>query len=129
MKRDMDLVREILKDLSEANGPLDASAFVTDARGRELVGYHFRIMSEAGLIVATIMSGDNDPYYVCRAVRLTWEGEDFLAAVASDTVWGKVKKAVAKAVGDASLETFKAVAVDFARKAILQGRGCASTAP
>lgn len=120
MKRDMDLVREILKELSETDRPLDASTFVTDTRSKAVVGYHFRIMQEAGLIVARIMSADNDPYYVCQAVRMTWDGEDFLAAIASDTVWSKVKKTIAKTVGDASLATFKALAVDTATKLLLQ---------
>lgn len=120
MKRDMDLVREILKELSETDRPLDASAFVTDKRSREFVGYHIRIMQEAGLIVARIMSGDNDEYYMCQAVRMTWDGQDYLAAISSDTVWSKVKKTIAKTVGDASLATIKSLAVDMASKMLLQ---------
>lgn len=110
MRRDMDLVRRILKGLADSDGPLPAGAFADAENGLAKVCLHLRIMDEAGLIVASVRYADNRPYDG-TAARLTWEGYDFLAAVESDTVWSKVKSHVAKLAGDASLETFKALAV------------------
>lgn len=120
MKRDMDLVRRILKDLSEASGPLNASAFVDEVTTFDEVCYHFRIMDEAGLIKATVTYAGNAPYFAV-ASELTWEGNDFLASVESDTIWNKVKSRVAKATGDASFSVFKAVAVKMTEAAVLAG--------
>lgn len=110
MRRDMDLARRILKELADSDGPLQAGAFVDGENGLGKVCFHFRIMDEAGLIVAHVRYADDRPMGGI-AERLTWEGCDFLAAVESDTVWSKVKSHVAKLAGDASLETFKALAV------------------
>lgn len=110
MKRDMDLVREILIELSEANEPLDASVFVDDKRSYELIGFHFEIMDEAGLIIAKTASADMNPYYSARAIRLTWQGCEFLAATSSSKVWASVKKTIAKAATDAPLIVYKEVA-------------------
>ena len=92
MKRDIDLIREILIGLSEARGSLDASVFVNRWRSYELVAYHFEIMGEAGLIVSEITDTYESRYCNAVAYRLTWEGHELLAAVSSSTVWDKVKR-------------------------------------
>ena len=53
MKRDMDLVRQILLDLSESNESLPASVFKTSTISEKTVGYNMVIMAEAGLINIT----------------------------------------------------------------------------
>ena len=111
MNRDLDLVRRILMDVADSGEPVDASAWVTDTVSRDLAGFHVLIMREAGLIDATIMAADNNPYYVCRVNRLTWEGADYLASVRSNKVWSEVKKRLATVGGDAALAVVKAAAV------------------
>ena len=110
MRRDMDLVREILMQLADAAGPLDASAFVDEAHPRELVAYHFQIMDEGGLIVASLLASASSPYTSAQAVRLTWTGNEFLDSVRSPEVWRRAKLAVAKATGAASLAVIQAAA-------------------
>ena len=46
----------------------------------------------------------------CFIKSLTWEGNDFLDSVESDTVWSKVKARLAENVGSASFDVIKAVA-------------------
>lgn len=115
----MDLVRLILKELSESEGPLDASAFVTDSADHDKVAYHFEIMEQAGLIEASVSRSWGGGCVKARAERLTWAGNDFLDAVASDRLWGKVKATIAKTVTAASFETVKALAVKLAADALL----------
>lgn len=104
MKRDMDLVREILIGLSEAQGSLDASVFVNRWRSYKLVAYHFEIMGEAGLIVSEITDIYESRYCNAVAYRLTWEGHELLAAISSPAVWDKVKRAIAE---DAPLSLYR----------------------
>lgn len=121
MKRDMDLVREILIALSEADDWLEASAFVSGKYSYELVGYHFKIMDEAGLVVANVTGADGNPYYHAIAKRLTWEGNEFLSTIKSEKVWAKVKAKIAKTTGDASLSIFKTIAAKITTDLIMQG--------
>lgn len=80
-------------------------------------------MVEAGLIEATIQSGGNDPYYFVRARRLTWEGNDYLDAIRSESVWGETKQAISDSVGSVSFDVVKEVARAIALKAISAGLG------
>ena len=113
MQRDMDLVREILKELAESSQPLPASVFACDGRDVAEVGYNMVIMDEAGLIKASRLGADGDPYYRVTALRMTWAGNDFLASVKSDATWGKVKRRIAKSTGDAAFEVFVKLAAQI----------------
>ena len=110
MRRDMDLVRDVLIQLADSAGPLDASAFVDETHPRELVAYHFQIMDEGGLIVASILASASLPYTVAQALRLTWAGNEFLDSVRSPEVWRRAKLTVAKATGAASLAVLQGIA-------------------
>ena len=118
MKRDMDLVRAILLALADSDEPLWSTDLVTDEYSRDVIGYHFLILDEAGLIVANVKAADNDPYYIAVASRLTWEGNDFLDAVRDESIWKRVRSTIGKINGGASFEVFKTVASSLALDAI-----------
>ena len=54
MKRDMDFAREILRDLSESDGDLPASAVAGGGHGAEETAYHFELLIEAGLAEGSV---------------------------------------------------------------------------
>lgn len=118
MKRDMDLVRTILFALADSDEPLWSTDLVTDEYSRDIIGYHFLILDEAGLIVANVKATDDDPYYIAVASRLTWEGNDFLDAVRDESIWKRVRSTIGKITGGASIEVFKTVASSLALDAI-----------
>ena len=118
MKRDMDLVRTILLALADTDEPLWSTDLVTDDYSRDVIGYHFLILDEAGLIMANVKAADNDPYYIAVASRLTWEGNDFLDAVRDESIWKRVRSTIGKITGGASFEVFKTVASSLALDAI-----------
>ena len=120
MKRDMDLVRSILKDLSESSGPLDASTLANDSHGVDEVAYHIGIMIDAGLITGRVTRDWSGNAVSARADALTWSGNDFLDAVANDVVWAKVKKTVGKSIGSATLDMLKALAVKVGTEYLFQ---------
>ena len=117
MHRDMDLVRDILVALDGASGSLDASDLSAEDRPRDVVAWHFRIMDEAGLIRASFLAADNNPYYVARAERLTWEGCEFLETVRDPAAWRRVKQAAAQAGAGALFAAIKAAASELAASA------------
>lgn len=118
MKRDMDLVRTILLALADSDELLWSTDLVTDEYSRDVIGYHFLILDEAGLIMANVEPAGDDPYYIAVASRLTWEGNDFLDAVRDESIWKRVRSTIGKITGGASFEVFKTVASSLALDAI-----------
>lgn len=106
MRRDMDLVRQIL--LAVESGPaLAADHIRIDGYDAETIAYHLLIMGEAGLMVvidATTMSEID-----ALAMRLTWAGHEFLESVRDDSQWRSVKTQTEKA-GGLVFDVIKAVA-------------------
>ncbi len=111
MRRDMDLVRDILSGVADAEGAMDARAFVNDERSFQLVAYHFEIMAEAGLMSASVQRNGSGKYCNARATRLTWEGNDFLSATSNGNVWQEVKMQMAQMAVDAPFSIIKQLAV------------------
>jgi len=106
MKRDMDLVREILLKVEESTN--DPRGFITlDLPGRspQEVSYHVMLLSEAGWLEASNHSSSAG--YSWKPKRLTWQGHEFLDNARNDTVWNSTKAKVKETVGSASLEVFK----------------------
>lgn len=110
MKRDMDLVRSILIELSEASGELDAKAFVDDEHDFQNVAYHFDIMNQAGLIESSVHKAFGGEYVSASAEQLTWMGNDFLASISKNDIWKQVKLEIAKKSVDAPFSVVAALA-------------------
>lgn len=110
MKRDMDLVREILLYVSESNESVDASVFVDSYNDLGKVIYTIDIMNEAGLIKASIQRAFQKGYVSASINFLTWSGHDFLDSIRNDKVWKEVKKTISKVAGSVSLSIIKQIA-------------------
>ncbi|WP_226797955.1 DUF2513 domain-containing protein [Cupriavidus necator] len=95
MKRDWDLVREILTRLEGLNPNHEGlSSNQFDGYDPATVAYHFQMLNEAGLIIARTIGSMSERYAGAFALRLTWDGQEFLSKIRSDTVWSKVKKMI-----------------------------------
>jgi DNA-binding transcriptional ArsR family regulator len=116
MKRDMDLVREILVQV--ANFP-DIQNYVLSIKGYEEqeVAYHIMLLKEAGLLeAATAQFGDGR--LAAQPRRLTWQGHEFLDAARDDTNWQKTKDIVKEKGGGLTFEVIKALLIQMARQAV-----------
>lgn len=111
MKRDMDLIRELLLKLEalpirqggvvhitlDENDPGDdlrVEGFTIDQ-----IEYHLNLIDEAGLIVGA----GNRPMSGIFFRSLSWEGHDFLDSIRDPEVWRKTKNSV-KEVGGFTFE-------------------------
>jgi len=94
MKRDLNLVREILLWATEQVNAGFSENPTLQGYTDEQIGYHVHIMEQAGLVAATdsTMLDGPGPSAILRS--LTWEGHDFIDAARDDTVWGKVKSKI-----------------------------------
>lgn len=123
MRRDMELVRSILLSVADSNDGVRIEQLINEKYNKQLVGYHIRIMKEAGLIHASIQAADNDPYYYCAISSLTWEGNDFLDAIASESVWNRVRKALSNSISLTSFDVIKSVASKVGQSLLLEQLG------
>jgi hypothetical protein len=96
MKRDMDLCREILRQMAESPDPNSAPVKIED-RALGEVNYHLHIMRHAELIEAIDVSDLQELNYI--PLRLTWKGQEFIEAARNDTVWRKAKGRLIDAAG------------------------------
>ena len=111
MKRDMNLVREILLAL-EADTERGLIDLTIDGFSVDEVSYHVKIMAEAHLLEAIDASShDGDDW---RAAGLTWQGHEFFDAVRNDTVWRKTKQLIAEKGGAIPFEILKGLVMKIA---------------
>ncbi len=121
MKRDMDFVREILRDIEATfdNRPNTLQDYRPAGRTREEVDYHLKIMAEAGLIDIDHYpyTGSDSAYGV---YGLTWEGHEFLDQIRDDSVWKQVKTEVLDKTKSISFEGLKVALSSFIKFTIEQ---------
>jgi hypothetical protein len=96
MKRDMNLVREILIwTENNEHGRVGKNPEI-EGYSEEEIGYHVYIMDQAGLLKAVDMTSLNDPSPSATLIELTWHGHEFLDAAKDDTIWAKAKNTLFK---------------------------------
>ena len=91
MKRDLDIVRAILLSAEEEDNSR------LEEFDDQVVGYHAKIMHEAGLIDAQLIeeySGGMKKVRECRIKSLTWDGHDYIDAMRDDNIWNKTKELI-----------------------------------
>ena len=115
MKRDMELVRELLIAI-EASAPLDVGDGDSEerivgqglpARQPETLVYHLCLLRDAAFIEATPVMNSKGINRAIKVYRLTWDGHEFLDVARSDTIWTKAKTMLAQAGVCLSLEAMK----------------------
>jgi hypothetical protein len=116
MKRDMDLVRQLIMQIADSERPLSLDAFITDY-SRGMVIYHLELLQAHGFIdgqQTKSWGGETATYTV---IGLTWDGQDFCDALSDQKVWNRTKNIITKTVGtttfDVIRKTLEMVALDF----------------
>lgn len=107
MKRDMDVVREILLQIeSKPDAQLPAELKIEGASDAE-ISYNVMLLSQAGYIHAIDASSGEGHHWM--ALSLTWQGHEFLDAARNNTVWQSVKTKIKAAGGSFAIHTVKAL--------------------
>lgn len=129
MKRDMDLVRNILIRAELSDGPLGLDDFMPAARVAvpdkepealaSMVWYHLGLLDAQDMIDCRLLQSDDGSIRRADVYGLTWDGQDFLDALRDDSVWEKTKRAVRESVGSTTFEVVKRAAVDVATRMAL----------
>lgn len=113
MKRDMDLVRQLLIQL-------ETDGYVAGLPGRtaQEMAYHIALLEDAGLVTQEIYSNLFLNDSMLDGIRITWAGHEFMDASRNASVWEKAKKIALEKTGGLSYEVIKTILVQLAKSAI-----------
>ena len=118
MKRDFDLILEILVYFEQR----DEVSVIQDLHIPEyddrVVAYHVRRMYEAGLLDAeTITSSTTENRLIdVLPFGLTWDGHEFLDSMRQHTVKTKIKERLGGAIIDVPFSVIKGLALAFSKE-------------
>jgi hypothetical protein len=112
MKRNPDLVRQILLELEKEPYQGQPIPIQIDDVTKEEIVYHVMLLNEAGLIEAFDL-GIGDVSWM--PVRLTWSGHEFLDAARDDDRWNRAKQRMADQGDGTAFEVLKEVLLDMLR--------------
>lgn len=112
----MDLIRDMLKTVEQAESPVAATTFADEQHSLELVLWHARLLDEAGLADVRIRTAWDGQLLRATIGPLTWKGCEWVDAVSDDNLWGQVKRLLATTVSGVTLDTVKTLAVKLAEQ-------------
>lgn len=113
MKRDMDLIRELLLRIeARTTVKFGQVELPYDDYAEEQIYYHVRLLHEAGYIhAANCSTGTN---FCWEPIDLTWQGHEFLDNARNDEIWSKAKKLITETGGTVSFSVLKSVLTKLA---------------
>jgi hypothetical protein len=126
MKRDMDLVREILLQAEKSESSDISVSMSIEGYTEEQIKYHLKLLSDAGFIIpiyteskhfdmgggSTMAMVDDDPR------RLTWNAHEFLDNARDETRWNEAKKIAGQKGGSMAFDVIKGVLVQLALQTV-----------
>lgn len=115
MKRDMDLVRQILMAAESQEGGYASENPAIDGYTEDQIGYHVHLMEQAGLVEATDTSEMDSASPSAILLSIKWNGHEFLDAAKSNTVWAQAKEKAKSVGGSLTLDLMKELLVATAR--------------
>lgn len=116
MKRDIDLIRELLL-FYESDGATSFPSY-----DNEIIGQHLVLLIEAGFLDGNITNlGVGSPQFATSndgrtikvgekefvCFRVTWSGHDFITTCKDNNLWNKAKNLLGPAIGGMTLEMVK----------------------
>lgn len=106
MKRDMELIRELLLRIEAEHDTRSISGFTTDE-----IKYHKSLLIESALAEGVVLPNHSSSSGIPADVhirKLTWDGHNFIDAITSDSNWQTVKELIRESGKQITLETVKA---------------------
>lgn len=113
MKRDMDLVREILLAIEEQYISTAIYNLKIDKYDAETIAYHCKILHEAGLVSDYKAQYADNKLCSFGVGSLTWEGNDYLDKVRDNTIWRKTKDVIKDKGLPLVFDTIKTISTAF----------------
>lgn len=115
MKRDMNLVREILLwATAQEDAGIYANPSLTDYT-EDQIAHHVHLMWQAGLVDAVDTTTLDGAGPSATLMSVTWAGHDFIDAARDNTIWNKTKSKVLSSGVAFTFDLLKEVLVSAAK--------------
>jgi hypothetical protein len=114
MKRDMELIREILLAIEASETTQGIARIVIPSRTPAEVSYNVKLLAQAGLIDAIDMS--SSAAFCWQPKSLTWSGHEFLDAARNDTIWNKAMTKLKDQAASVPFEVLKTVVLQASKE-------------
>jgi Hypothetical protein (DUF2513). len=110
MKRDLDLIRDILLKIESLDQRVISIADLGSTTEDEfkIIGFHVRLLMDCNYIEAVDLRSKEEDIYVIK--RITSSGYDYLDSIRDDKVWRTTKSKLETVGSSASLEVVKVIA-------------------
>lgn len=105
MKRDWDLIRQILLATERAQAHVKVSFEDMDDCTEEIFRHHTVLLTEAGLVHSMVLPRIN----MTVIESLTWEGHEFLDCIRNDATWNAIKSTAMEKNLGLSFRAIKAI--------------------
>lgn len=118
MKRDLDLIRNILLEIEKMppeQSDLSSKKLSTLCNNEAIIAFHIKLLLDnkfIEIIHRVPQEGNKDIYFISR---LTSSGYDYLDTIRSPKIWEATKEKLYSIGGAVSLEVIKDVAVTISR--------------
>lgn len=109
MKRDMDLVREILATLEQHAHGYAPRELKIEGYSEEQLGFHIHVMIDGGLLHGAEVTPLASKSPQSLPTSITWAGYDFLALSKSESVWERAKNTIRREGVGVSFELLKKI--------------------
>ena len=109
MKRDLDLIREILLQVEARPTAQSIDLVEVPGHDQEEISYHVKLLADAGFLEAHDLRGMGPDGFKYAPSALTNTGHDFLDAARNNTVWARVKAKLAEIGGTAPLDVTRSI--------------------
>jgi hypothetical protein len=118
MKRDLDLIRQILLEVEKNDNYLKTIAIQAEGYSPEQVSYHVMLLAKAGLVSANLAKQPQSGGEAWYPKSLTWEGHEFLDATRNGTIWHQLKAKLKDQGIDAPLSVVQQLALKLVGQAL-----------
>ena len=117
MKRDMDLIRQILLEIeAHDDGRGDAFALHIAGLADATVFGHLMLLSDARLIDGERRQKPEGACFMPQ--RLTWTGQEFLSSIRDPSIWIETKKKIGDLIDGVTFDVVRDTASALARQSI-----------
>ena len=113
MKKDMDLIREILLKIEELYVDTAIYDLTIDGYDMATVAYHCKLLHNAGYIFDYKAQYASNEIYTFSVGALTWTGNEYLEKIRDNSRWGKIKNTLIQKGLPFTIDMVKSVADAF----------------
>ena len=121
MERNLDLIRRLLftleESLKENTDVWVPRQLIIEPYTAEQVGYHAKLLLQAGYIEARDITPDGSPTTWLRVSSISWAGHQFLDAARDESTWTKAKDAIRR-IGGVSLPVLANLLTELGKKSL-----------